>query len=125
MAAPVFLELAYAVFLQACFVTSLVQIVTGRKAGWNYVPRPTVHAAGVAAIITYGIVLPASVLTTAWYHALSLWVAFNTLVFVVLSVLQMLPPVKATVARLAGHRRSGESAGIRIEPSLAESPCSG
>ena len=113
VAAPVFLELAYAVFLQACFVTSLVQIVTGRKAGWNYVPRPGVHAAGVAAVITYGIVLPASVLTTDWYHALSLWVAFNTLVFVVLSLLQMLPPVKVTVLRVARHWGSGRQPASR------------
>ncbi|MET0861872.1 MAG: hypothetical protein ABW091_12690 [Microbacterium sp.] len=40
LAAPVVIELAYAFFLQACFVTSIVQIATGRKAGWNYVPRP-------------------------------------------------------------------------------------
>ncbi len=40
LAAPMFLELGYAVFLQACFVFSFVQILLGRKAGWNYVPRP-------------------------------------------------------------------------------------
>lgn len=102
VAAPIFLELAYAVFLQACFVTSLVQIVTGRKAGWNYVPRPAVHTVGVAAITTYGIVLPASVLATDWYQGLSLWVAVNTMVFVVLSLLQLLPPVKVTAARVTG-----------------------
>ena len=39
LAAPIFLELGYALFLQAGFVTSLVQIVLGRRAGWNYVPR--------------------------------------------------------------------------------------
>jgi len=101
VAAPIVLELAYAEFLQACFVTSLVQIVLGRKAGWNYVPRPAVHAVGVIAVITYGIVLPASVLSTDWYQALSVWVAVNTLVFVVLSLLQLLPPVRITASRVA------------------------
>jgi len=33
-------------------------------------------------------VLPSSVLLTDWYRSLSIWVAFNTLVFVVLSLLQ-------------------------------------
>ena len=40
LAAPMFPELAYAVYLQACFVTSIGQILRGRKADWNYVPRP-------------------------------------------------------------------------------------
>ena len=39
LAAPIFLELGYALFLQACFVASLGQVFTGKKAGWNYV-RP-------------------------------------------------------------------------------------
>ena len=39
VAAPIVLELGYAVFLQACFVTSIVQIVLGRRAEWNYVER--------------------------------------------------------------------------------------
>ena len=40
LAAPIFPELAYVVFLQACFVTSIVQILLGRKSDWNHVPRP-------------------------------------------------------------------------------------
>ena len=48
LAAPIFPELGYVVFLQACFVTSLVQILLGRKAGWNYVPRPGDPRAPVA-----------------------------------------------------------------------------
>ena len=39
IAAPIFIELGYALFLQACFVTSIFQMASGRKAGWNYVPR--------------------------------------------------------------------------------------
>jgi poly-beta-1,6-N-acetyl-D-glucosamine synthase len=39
LAAPIVIELCYVVVLQATFVASLVQIATGRRAGWNYVPR--------------------------------------------------------------------------------------
>ncbi len=104
LAAPIFIELGYAVFLQFCFVTSLVQILTGRKAGWNYVPRPAVHGAatwivGGYLLTTYGIVLPTSVLFTDWYQALTLWVGFNTLVFALLSLLQILPPLRRSVRR--------------------------
>lgn len=108
LAAPVVIELAYAFFLQACFVTSIVQIATGRKAGWNYVPRPALQAAMLpvlaAYVVAFGIVLPSSLLLTDWYRSLSLWVAFNTLVFVVLSLLQLLPPLRRD-ARRAWARR--------------------
>ncbi len=108
LAAPVVIELAYAFFLQACFVTSIVQIATGRKAGWNYVSRPAVQAAMlpvlVAYVVAFGIVLPSSLLLTDWYRSLSIWVAFNTLVFVVLSLLQLLPPLRRD-ARRAWARR--------------------
>ncbi|HYH72777.1 MAG TPA: hypothetical protein VD764_06130 [Nocardioides sp.] len=80
VAAPVFIELAYAFFLQACFVTSIVQIATGRKAGWNYVSRP---------------------------RSLSIWVAFNTLVFVVLSLLQLVPPLRRDARRAWARRGAG------------------
>ncbi len=99
LAAPIVVELAYAFFLQACFVTSLLQIVTGRKAGWNYVPRPAVHGAALPMVAAYGILLPASVLLTDWYQALCLWVGFNTLVFAVLSLLQLLPPLRRDARR--------------------------
>jgi cellulose synthase/poly-beta-1,6-N-acetylglucosamine synthase-like glycosyltransferase len=98
VAAPIAIELAYAMFLQICFVTSIVQIVTGREAGWNYVPRPAVHSIvliGVAPYVTaMGILLPASILYTDWYAGLSLWVGFNTLVFAVISLFQILPPLR-------------------------------
>lgn len=104
VAAPIFIELAYAAYLQVCFTTSIVQILTQRKARWNYVPRPAGNAALLApALIVYGIVLPTTVLYTDWYHTLSLWVGFNTLVFVVFSVFQMLPPLEKTWSRLRGR----------------------
>ena len=91
LAAPIFVELAYALFLQVCFVTSIVQMATGREAGWNYVPRPALQG---ALLVPFGILLPASILTTDWYQALCLWVGFNTLVFAFLSLLQLFPPLR-------------------------------
>ena len=110
VAAPMFLELGYALFLQACFVTSFVQILLGRKAGWNYVPRPGVPAIltpllfSTGLLTTWGVLLPTSVLTTDWYTVLAYWVGFNTLVYAFLSVLHLLPPIH----RLRGFRRSEE-----------------
>ena len=97
VAAPLFIELVYAAYLQACFVTSLVQIATRRTARWNYVPRPAGNAVApwvVPASTASGILLPTSVLSSDWYQALALWVGFNTLVFALLSLMQLLPPVR-------------------------------
>ncbi len=103
LAAPIFVELAYALFLQVCFVTSIVQMATGREAGWNYVPRPALQG---ALLVPFGILLPASILTTDWYQALCLWVGFNTLVFAFLSLLQLFPPASARVAACIGAPRA-------------------
>jgi cellulose synthase/poly-beta-1,6-N-acetylglucosamine synthase-like glycosyltransferase len=113
LAVPMFLELGYALFLQACFVFSFGQILLGRKAGWNYVPRPAVSAAltpwlfGTGLLTTWGVLLPASVLTTDWYTVLAYWVGFNTLVYAFLSVLHLLPAI---------HRRRGHVSGAEREP---------
>ena len=101
LAAPIVIELVYAVFLQICFVTSIVQIATGRKAGWNYVPRNAVN--GIL-LVPFGILLPTSILAADWYAALSIWVGFNTLVFAFLSLLQLLPPLQLSARR---RRTSG------------------
>ena len=87
LAAPVFLELGYALFLQACFVASLAQIFTRQKAGWNYVPRERLARLGVV----YGILLPTTLLQTEWYAALTQFVAINTLLFGALALAQLLP----------------------------------
>ena len=87
LAAPIFLELGYALFLQACFVASMAQIFTRRQADWNYVPRE--HLVLVA--VVFGIVLPTSVLQADWYVALAQFVAINTLAFGALAVAQLLP----------------------------------
>ena len=78
-------------------MTSIVQILLGRKAGWNYVPRPALSGVvtpwlGIWLLTAWGILLPTWILETDWYLALATWVGFNTLVFVFLSILQLLPP---------------------------------
>jgi cellulose synthase/poly-beta-1,6-N-acetylglucosamine synthase-like glycosyltransferase len=42
LALPLVIEIAYDALLQAIYVKSLVDISSGRKAGWNYVPREAV-----------------------------------------------------------------------------------
>jgi cellulose synthase/poly-beta-1,6-N-acetylglucosamine synthase-like glycosyltransferase len=98
IAVPLVLELGYAVFLQAGLVTSFVQILLGRKAGWNYVPRPAASALltpwlVISGFTTLGILLPATVLSSDWYTVLAYWVGFNTLLFAFLSLLHLLPPL--------------------------------
>ena len=107
VAAPIFLELAYTAFLQACFLVSLIQILLRRKAEWNYVQQPTVAGVGPPGLTVWlptawGIVLPTTVLYTDWYQALALWVGFNTLVFALLSLLHLLPPRRRSRTE---HRR--------------------
>ena len=105
VAAPLVIELSYSVALQWTFVTSLVQIATRSRAGWNYVPRPTMSAAVLPVVLAVAVLpawspLPSSVLQTTWFDALSLFVGVNTLFFAVLSLFQVLPPIRRTIHRL-------------------------
>ena len=122
LAVPLVIELGYSLFLQATFVTSLLQIASGRKAGWNYVPRPATTAAAAALPLVAAAALgsswsplPSSVLQTTWFEALSLFVGINTLVFAVLALFQLLPPIGRTRHRIQARRsrasRPGRSAG--------------
>jgi cellulose synthase/poly-beta-1,6-N-acetylglucosamine synthase-like glycosyltransferase len=43
IALPLFIEIGYDLVLQAVYVKSLLDIATGRTAGWNYVPREAVQ----------------------------------------------------------------------------------
>lgn len=79
--------------------------------------------------LSRGVLLPASVLHTSWYHALSLSVGLNTLVFAALSVVQLLPaelggtPPGADVRQSQPDDESGSSAGQRPAPSGSSSKC--
>ena len=39
LALPLVIEIGYDLVLQAVYVKSLFDIASGRRAGWNYVPR--------------------------------------------------------------------------------------
>lgn len=108
LAAPLVLELAYALALQWCFVTSLVQIATHKRAGWNYVPRPAMAAFALPALVPFVVPawspLPYSVLQSSWFEALGLFVGINTLFFAALSLFQLLPPIRKTAHRLVRLR---------------------
>ena len=43
IALPLVIEIGYDLMLQAVYLKSLVDIATGRTAGWNYVPREAVQ----------------------------------------------------------------------------------
>ena len=43
LAAPLVIEIAYDLVLQAVYIKSLIEIATGRSSGWNYVPREAVQ----------------------------------------------------------------------------------
>ena len=45
-----------------------------------------------------------SILQTAWFEALALFVAVNTLIFATLSFFHLLPPIRRTYRRLAARR---------------------
>lgn len=105
VAAPLVLELAYAVALQWTFLTSLVQIATRERAGWNYVPRPATSALVVPVVLAAAVLpawspLPSTALQSTWFAALSLFVGVNTLVFAALSLFQLLPPLRRTYRRV-------------------------
>ncbi|WP_426593202.1 glycosyltransferase [Cellulomonas sp. McL0617] len=110
LALPLVIEVGYSLFLQAAFVTSLVQIALHREAGWNEVRREVVAAAALPALAAAALVarwtpLPSSVLQSPFVEALGLFVGINTIVFATLSVFQLLPPIRRTVHRMQ-HRRA-------------------
>jgi len=105
VAVPLVFELGYAVVLQWTFASSLVRIATRERAGWNYVPRAKVSAAALPVLLAVAVLpawspLPSSVLQSTWFEALSLFVGINTMFFALLSLFQILPPIRRTIRRL-------------------------
>ena len=119
VAFPLVIELGYSLFLQSTFVQSLAQIATGKKSGWNYVPRsPAATALALPLVLALPMLrrwnpLPSSVLQTTWFEALSLFVGVNTLVLATASLLQLLPPIRRTAHRFQARRaaRQGPAVG--------------
>lgn len=107
VAFPLLIELAYSLFLQSTFVSAIWQILTRRKAGWNYVPRPALAVLPLPVLalpllphVVPANLLPSSVLESSFVEALSVFVGINTLFFAVLALFQMAPPLRKTYHRL-------------------------
>jgi hypothetical protein len=108
MAAPLVLELPYSSYLQWSFVTALVQIASGRTAGWNDVPRPMLGLVAVPpmVLVAQWNPLPPTVFQTTWFEALALFVGLNTLAFAMMSILHLLPPVARSYHRWSARMRA-------------------
>ena len=89
------IEIGYDLVLQAVYVKSLLDIATGRAAGWNYVPREAVPARRSTMTSLAGILLPADVLHSGWFQALATFVAINTLIYATLSLAKLIPRQRA------------------------------
>ena len=114
LAAPIFLELGYALFLQACFVASMAQIFTRRQADWNYVPRE--HLVLVAVVLTAAAVAGIAhwlVPAMPWAAAVarSMWL-FPT------------PAAPCSASRCSGQSagRSSQASASALEASSTRSP---
>ena len=86
LAALLFVELGYDMFLQAVYVKSLLDIATGQAREWNHVDSSQPAEAHVIAAI-----LPTSVLDSAWFELLAAFVAFNTLVYAAVALTKLWP----------------------------------
>jgi cellulose synthase/poly-beta-1,6-N-acetylglucosamine synthase-like glycosyltransferase len=116
LAVPVLPELAYSWFLQLALLRAFVQIGTHQKAGWNYVPRPATALAVLPGLLLVSRplatdVVPASVLQSTWFEALSLFVGVNTLFFALLAVFQLLPPIVKSYHQIQRRRGRGQAPG--------------
>ena len=93
-----------------------LQIVTRRKAGWNYVPRPALAALALARRSVAAVLgaawnpLPSSVLQSSLVRGARLFVGVNTLFFATLSVFQMLPPIRKTIHDTRARRAASRPA---------------
>ena len=79
VAAVIFLELSYSLFLQWAFVASLVQIVTRRGKGWNDVPRPVAVVVGLAVPVAASVgtqwnPISAETMQSGWVEGLAIFV---------------------------------------------------
>ncbi len=96
LAFPLVIELAYDLVLQAVYVKSLIDIATGRTAGWNYVPEKLSRGRRSEQMtIIAGILFSSDVLRSEWFQALAAFVAINTLVYAALSFAKLIPRRRA------------------------------
>ena len=88
LAAPLVIEIAYDLMLQAVFVKSLIDIATGRSAGWNYVPDRRWLSNDV---LSEESCFSSDLLRSPFFQALATFVAINTLVYAGLSLAKLFP----------------------------------
>jgi len=110
VAAPLVIEIAYDLFIQAVFVKGCVDIMLGRKAHWGHVDRAALGPAQLDSSIgrqvsalspaawavvplgaAGGALLPYEVLDSPFVEALAVVVALNTLMYATLSIGKLLP----------------------------------
>ncbi|MDM7854969.1 glycosyltransferase family 2 protein [Cellulomonas alba] len=98
LALPLAVELAYSELILVVFVRGLVDAVLRRQAVWGHVDRASLSgtaavAAPVGALAVLGepVVSWAAAGSTGWIATLSAVVAFNTVVFAALALLELVP----------------------------------
>ena len=82
IAAPLLIELGYAIFLQAVYVKSLVDIAIGRSKHWNAAIVERQHMTALVA---------SSLASNRWFMLLVLFVGFNTIVYAALAFGKLWP----------------------------------
>ena len=83
LAAPLLIELGYAVFLETIWVKSIIDIALGRSKHWN--------AAVVTGTISMRVLATSSLGTSPWFVLLVLFVGFNTIVYAALAFTKLWP----------------------------------
>lgn len=102
LAAPLVIELLYAELILVVFVRGLADSVLRRRTDWGHVDRSQLarHALTAPLLAALLLVAPADLwepvvtdltLATPWYQTLSTVVAVNTLVFLVLALVDLVP----------------------------------
>jgi len=92
LALPLVVELAYAEVILVVFVVGLVDAVRRRRADWGHVDRAQLARQGaLLAPLVCGPVITVSTLSSPWFQALSLVVGFNTVLYAVLALLNLVP----------------------------------
>ena len=83
LAAPLLIELGYAVFLQLVYVKSLLDIALGRSKHWN--------AAVVEGAVAVSVLASSSIAESRWFVLLAVYVGFNTIVYAALAFGKLWP----------------------------------
>ncbi len=83
LAAPLLIELGYAIFLETVWVKSIIDIALGRSKHWNAAVVTDTNPMTVLATSSLG--------TNRWFVLLVLFVGFNTIVYAALAFGKLWP----------------------------------